>query len=297
MKNSAKDISIIIVTYNSSNYIINCLSSIIRAIEGSNFEIILIDNNSTDDSVEIVKQIEYPLNVILNHKNVGFARACNQGIKLANAKYIFLLNPDTELLNDCLSIFFDFMENKENDLVWCVGAKIYDEYNNPSKSYGHFSTFLDIISEQFGIKGLLLKIPKIRSSIRNKAINQNTEVPFIIGCDMFIRLSVLDKIGLFNEQFFLNFEETELSWRAQKAGFKSIVLPEANILHYSSKSFPNLQSYLTQLWFGQLLFFKLTHNHFIFLLAKVIHLIGSMLRFILKFDENYLKHAKKILSV
>ena len=245
----------------------------------------------------VIYKLSPSLKFIQNTENKGFATACNQGINLAKGKYIFLLNPDTELLNESLNIFFDFMEKKENDLIWCIGAQLYDEYNKPSKSYGNFPTVFDVVSEQFGIKGLLLKIPQIRSSVKQKTMNRNIEVPFVMGCNMFIRRSLLDKIGLFNENFFLNFEETELSWRANKAGYKSIVLSEAKILHYSGKSFPNLQSYLTHLWFGQLLFFKLTHHHFIFLLAKVIHLIGSMLRFMFKFDKNYLTHVKKILSI
>jgi len=114
---------------------------------------------------------------------------------------------------------------------------------------------------------------------------------------MFIRKSVLNEIGLFNERFFLNFEETELSWRANKAGFKSVILPEAKILHYSGRSFIDLKSYLIYLWYGQLLFFKLTQRHSIFIFAKSIHLLGTVLRLIFKFDKYYWNHFKNILSI
>jgi GT2 family glycosyltransferase len=290
-------ISIIIITYNSKGYLSKCLKSLELNNNREFFEVVVIDNNSTESILDIINESKCPLFFIQNNKNVGFARACNEGIKSAKGKYIFLLNPDTELLNTSLDIFFDFMEKKENELVWCVGAQLYDEYKTPSKSYGHFPNLFDIIFEQFGIKGLLLKIPKLRQLIKHKIINQNREVPFVMGCDMFIRKSVLNEIGIFNERFFLNYEETELSWRANKAGFKSVILPKAKILHYSGRSFTDLKSYLSYLWYGQLLFFKLTQRHSIFIIAKSIHLLGTVLRLIFKFDKFYWNHFKNILSI
>ncbi len=291
------EISIIIVTYNSYHNIKYCLNSLFKSKLFLTFEAIIVDNNSTDRTVEQIKKLPFDLKLIENNSNLGFARACNEGIKSAKGKYIFLLNPDTELLNTSLDIFFDFMEKKENELVWCVGAQLYNEFNNPAKSNGHFPTLLDVIYEQSGIKGLLLKIPQLKDSIKHKIIIQNREVPFVMGCDMFIRKSVLNEVGLFNERFFLNYEETELSWRANKAGFKSVILPEAKILHYSGRSFTDLKSYLSYLWYGQLLFFKLTQRHSIFIFAKSIHLLGTVLRLIFKFDKFYWNHFKNILSI
>jgi GT2 family glycosyltransferase len=276
---------------------LGCLNSIIRQSENSQPEIIVIDNNSVDDSVKLVKQFGYPINLILNDNNIGFARACNQGIQLAKGNYIFLLNPDTELLNDALNIFFDFMEKKGNELVWCVGAQIFNEYRNPSKSYGHFPTLFDVFFEQFGIKGILLKCFRTKNLIQNKIINQILEVPYVMGCDMFIKKRVLDKIGLFNEKFFLNFEETELSLRAKKAGYVSIILPNVKILHYSGKSFLDLKDYLSHLWLGQLLFFRVTKNSIKFYIVKILHIIGTLLRLFIKLDPYYLYHLRKIYSI
>lgn len=291
------EVSVIIVSYNSSNTIHYCLNSLFKFSPISFFEVILIDNYSTDSSVEIIKSLPFDLKLIQNNSNIGFARACNQGIKQAKGKYIFLLNPDTKLLNDAFSIFINFMKKKENEEVWCVGAKLFDKSGAPSKSYGRFPNLVDVISEQIGVKGLLLKLFGNNYLKKRNLIKEQKIIPFVMGCNMFIRKSDLEKIGLFDEQFFLNFEETELSWRAEKLGYKSMILPEAKILHYSGKSFTDLQSYLNHLWLGQLLFFKLTHNRSIFLFVKLIHLTGALLRFTFKFDKNYLINAKKILSV
>ena len=290
-------VSIIIVTYNSSNTILDCLYSIFKFGLDLSFEVINIDNNSLDKTVKVIKSLPFNLKLIQNNSNIGFARACNQGIKLAKGKYIFLLNPDTKFLNDAISFFLKFMEKKENEEVWCVGAQLFDEYNEPTKTFGKFPNLFDVLFEQIGLKGLLLRVFGKKYLSSRILIKQQLIVPFVMGCNMFIRKSALENIGLFNEMFFLNYEETELSWRAKKNGLRSMILPEAKILHYSGKSFTDLQSYLNHLWLGQLLFFRLTHSRISFLLAKVIHLSGAFLRFVFKFDKNYMKYAKKILSV
>lgn len=290
-------VSIIIINYNSKEYLQRCIESINLRSKNILFEIIVLNNSSTNHLDDLIGENYPTIKLINNQSNVGYGIANNIGIKLTDSKYIFLLNPDTVLLNDGLNTFYNFMEKQGNESVWCVGAQLYDEYKTPSKSYGHFPNLFDIIFEQFGIKGLLLKIPKLRKLIKDKIINQNREVPFVMGCDMFIRKSVLNEVGLFNERFFLNFEETELSWRAHKAGFKSVILPEAKILHYSGRSFTDLKSYLSYLWYGQLLYFRLTQGHLIFIFAKSIHLLGTVLRLIIKFDKFYWNHFKNILSI
>lgn len=118
-----------------------------------------------------------------------------------------------------------------------------------------------------------------------------------MGCNMFIRREALDKIGHFNESFFLNYEEVELSWRAKKKGFISIVLPQVIIKHYSGKSFKNLQEYLNHLWLGQVYFFKFTRRKGYYNLIKIIHLIGSSFRYALKMDKNYLYQFRNIKAV
>lgn len=295
--NSGVKISVVIVTYNSENYLKACFNS----IQNSNLiditEIIVIDNNSVDNTQNLIKEFEYDIKFILNTLNIGFAAACNQGIDLSKGEYIFVLNPDTILLNDSLSIFYNFMENYKNIEVWCVGAQLYDEKNKPLKSFNNFPSITNVITEQLGIKGLLLKIPFIYNSVKYKKLNSISAVSFVMGCDMFIRKTVLDEIGLFNDRFFLNYEETELSWRAKKAGYRSIIHPEATIIHYSGKSFTDLKSYLSHLWYGQLMFFKLTQSRSKFYIAKVFHLLGAFFRVVIKLDKFYWFHLKKIWSI
>ncbi|MBK7378616.1 MAG: glycosyltransferase family 2 protein [Ignavibacteriales bacterium] len=290
-------ISVIIVTYNSENYIADCIKSVLKYSHKCLAEIILVDNNSEDNTLTILNKFKDHINILTNDKNYGFARACNRGIQASTGDYIMILNPDTKFKNDVLNYFISFIDNNRYNNVWCVGAQLFDDYEKATKSHGNFPNILDVFLEQIGIKWLILRIiPK--SYIAKKRLHlRNTFVHYVLGSSMFIRKNVFNEIGLFDERFFLNFEEAELSWRAKKAGYKSMILPEAKILHYAGKSFPDKKNYLSHLWLGQLLFFKLTKNRFIFLIAKILHLFGSAIRLIIRFDNFYVLHLKKIKSI
>ena len=290
-------LSIIIVTYNSGAYIIDCLKSILSKKFVLPREIIIVDNYSNDDTLLQVKNFSREILILENFSNVGYAIACNQGIKKANGSYILLLNPDTSLVNEVEIIFTQFLEKIENKNVWCVGAQLLDRYGKDIKSFGKFPFVFDVLFEQIGIKRILLRYWDKLTENKRHSNYLNSEVPYILGCDMFIRKRVLEEIGLFDERFFLNFEETELAWRANKAGYKCMLLPSARIIHYSGKSFKDLKSYLSHLWFGQLMFFKITQSKSVFYTVKVIHLFGSSLRLIIKLDKFYWIHFKKIWSI
>lgn len=296
MKSEAA-ISIIIVTYNSEQFVLNCLRSIFSSILDSTLEVIIIDNNSRDFTKRIIKDNYKDVVLLENSGNVGFATANNQGCKIAKGKYILLLNPDTEVSKNALEKFYYYMENKRNENVWCVGGQLVDENGSPSKSYGRFPNLFDVFSEQSGLKGIALKISGKKWFSRNRWIEKSKNVPFVMGCNMFIRKDALEEVGYFNESFYLNYEEVELSWRAKQKGYINMVLPEVKIKHYSGKSFGSKKDYLIHLWFSQVLFFKITRNKIHFNLIKGIHLLGAMLRFGIKRDNIYLHHIKNILAI
>ncbi|MFZ5948085.1 MAG: glycosyltransferase family 2 protein [Stygiobacter sp.] len=285
-------VSIIIITYNSSSYIKNCLISVIKFIQHYQYEIIIIDNNSDDNIENIISEFQNVF-FIKNKDNIGFARACNQAIKISQGEYIFLLNPDTIILNNVFEIFIKYMESDENKNIWCVGGQLVSEFDEPIKSELNFPTIFKVILEQSGIKGILIKVfGKLYS--RKNVIKSEKGVDVIAGADLFIKKDLQKEIGFFNEKFFLNYEEAELFWRAKKLGYKSYLLPQAKICHFSSKSFSSKKSYLFHLWYGQLLFFKLTHKKFVFTIIKVIHLLGVFARLIVKLDLDYYEHFLKV---
>lgn len=290
-------VSIIIVSFNSKNFIIKCLESIFSNVKNVQYEIIIVDNASIDNTIGEVENKFNNVLLIKNSKNVGFAKANNQAIKIARYKYILLLNPDVELKEDVIGLCYDFMERNENIMVWCCGASIFNEHNQPSKSYGYYSSVKKIFFEQFGLDRIFKKYFNKKFEIDFYDFgNLPIEVPFIIGADMFIRKEILNKIGLFDEDFDLNFEETELSYRASRLGYKSMLLPYVKITHLGSQSFKNNE----QQWFyyrkNEILFAKKCFSLFNYSLIYIIYIIGTLLRVLLGFDDYDLLLLKHILN-
>lgn len=226
-------ISVIIVNYNTLELTKNTIQSIIDKTKEVKYEIILVDNDSNDGSKDYFSKDYYKTQIkfIKNDENLGFGKANNIGINLAKGKYIFLLNSDTLLINNSLKILFDFME-KNNDVGIC-GANLYDEEKFPTHSYGRLpNAFMDI--NDFCLK-IYYKIFKKRLDFNYK--NEVKQVGYITGADMFIRKSALDSVGTFDSDFFMYFEETELTSRIKKQGYKIFSVPEAKIIHLEGKSF------------------------------------------------------------
>ncbi|MDN5284318.1 MAG: hypothetical protein JWR38_592 [Mucilaginibacter sp.] len=230
------NVSIIIVNYNTTDLTIKCIESIKRFTVKNSYEVILIDNASQDRSILKVPEIFPEIKFIANDTNVGFGRANNIGIKMALGKYVFLLNTDAFLLSDAIFSFWTFMEGKENANIACCGGALVDENKETVVSYGNFPSVLEAFSS-IGFFVLYKKYYKrhIHSGVLNYS-EEAREVDFICGADMFIRRSVLDKVGLFDPDFFLYFEETELSFRIFKAGYKSFIIPNVNIIHLGGGS-------------------------------------------------------------
>lgn len=290
----ATDVSIIIVNYNSTDYLVGCLNSIISQSTAVAYEIIVVDNNSIQGDLCKIKN-QFPSIQLINiDKNVGFASANNVGIKQAEGKYIFLLNPDIKLLNDCIKIFYDFLQQHQE--AWCCGGNVEDEFGNPANSWGKLPTITKVFFEQTGFhlifKSIYKKFQRIYPG-NNKSV---MEVPFIIGADMFIRKSSLDIIGLFNESFFLNCEETELSFRANKSGFKSFLIPSARLIHYVSKSFSSKEEYFYHLRKSEVQLFKLLYPGIKYHIVKYLMIYGALVRYIISGNRIHLKLVKEIIK-
>lgn len=229
------DVSIIIVNYNTLNMTKEAIDSIIEKTQEISYEIILVDNASTDGSIEFFEN-NYKDKIIFikNKVNLGFGKANNRGIEKARGKYIFLLNSDTLLINNTIKILFDFME--KNLICAVCGGNLYDKNLKPCHSYGNkIPSLLTEIDQKFNF------IKKIFYKLSNKRVDFNytnipKEVGYITGADMFIRKSVLNEVGVFDEDFFMYCEESELTYRIVKNGYKIYSVPSAKIIHLESKS-------------------------------------------------------------
>ncbi len=237
------NLSIIIVNYNTKELTKQCIESIIKTAVDFSYEIILIDNASNDGSLPML-QNEFPqIKFIRNRKNIGFAKANNQGIKVSHGDFILLLNSDTIVLEGCLRKTLDFFCDYPKAEI--VGCQVLNNDGSMQYSCSHFPNILTEII--LFTKNILkyfwdpvtyyrymhyLKPDKIRS------------VDAVSGCFLCAKRETFNKIGLLDEHFFMYYEDTEFCLRAKKNGIYTFYFPEAKIIHLHGKSNDKL-SYAT----------------------------------------------------
>lgn len=285
------EVSIIIVNYNTLELTKNTINSVIEKTKNLKYEIILIDNASIDGSVEFFEK-EYKNKIIFikNNENLGFGKANNKGIEIARGKYVFLLNPDTLLINNAIKILFDFMEKNENCGI--CGGNLYDLKMKPMHSYKQ-----RIPSLKTEIDDNLNLMRKIYTKLLMKRTDfnyteKNLEVGYITGADMFIRKKVLEESGYFDEDFFMYCEESELTLRIKKLGYKVISVPKAKIIHLESKSIGIKEKKEHLGKESHYKYFYKTGNLKTCKYAYYISQAGYFLRFLVSFNKDYLKLIK-----
>lgn len=281
------DVSIIIVTFNSEKYILPCIKSILEKMESLKYQIIVVDNNSEDNTIQSLKN-NYPnVKVIENKFNYGFAKANNIAIKESNSKYVFLLNPDTILINNVVNIFYNFMEKEGNLDFSCIGGTIFNEDNSLQESFGKYPSIKQILFE-FGLKSIFPNFYNENLSTGFKDYKfELKEVEHIIGAGMFIRRDVLNKIGYFDEDFFLYYEETELCYRMKKNNFKLFYVPESKLLHYKGKSESPTINKLKIIEQSKYLFFEKCYGFNTRIIANLLYIIKFLLAYLLTFNKKY----------
>lgn len=253
------DISIVIVNYNVKAFLKQCLFSIQKAKKNLIVETFVVDNNSIDGSVEMLRK-EFPnIYLIANQGNVGFAKACNQAIKKAKGDFILLLNPDTVIREDSLTSCLHFMSNNEN--AGSLGVKMINgkgEFLPESKR--SLPTAKSAFYKIFGLSTLFPN-SKIFGKYQLKYLNKDEthEVEVLSGAFMFIRKSVLDKIGYLDESFFMYGEDIDLSYRIIKAGYKNYYFSGTTIIHYKGESTKKASIKYVKIFYNAMLIFANKH--------------------------------------
>ena len=238
------DVSVIIVNYNTSALIADCLRSIFHLTKGITFEIIIADNNSEKD---LELKLRSSVGDIGNHcvkylllpENIGFGRANNEGWKMAQGRNILFLNPDTILINNAIKILSDFLDS--NNKAGACGGNLYDAAGNPTLSFRRWLPgWLWETDELFNT------IPQ-RLVYGNKRLFNPTDRPlrvaYITGADLMVKKEVLALTDGFHKDFFMYYEETDLCARIKKHGWKIFNVPEAKIIHLEGGSFGSKTEY------------------------------------------------------
>jgi GT2 family glycosyltransferase len=229
-------LSVIIVNYNVRAYLEQCLRTVFTALDGIAGEVFVVDNLSTDGSLEMVRDKFPQVHLIANRENVGFSRANNQAIRLAKGEYVLLLNPDTIVGEDVFHKVLAFLD--AHPRAGGLGVKMIDGTGRflPESKRGLPTPQVAF----FKIIGLTRLFPKSRLFGRyhlgHLPENETARIEILSGACMFLRKTVLEKVGLLDESFFMYGEDIDLSYRITLGGYENWYLPEARIVHYKGES-------------------------------------------------------------
>jgi len=229
-------LSVIIVSYNVQHFLEQCLYSVFNSGKDIDFDVWVVDNNSIDGSVEMVQQKFPQVHVIANKENVGFSKANNQAIIASKAEYVLLLNPDTLVEEDTFKKTIAFMDSKPD--AGGLGVYMQDGKGNflPESKRG-LPTPEIAFYKIFGLSALFPNSKKFGKYHLTYLDKQKIhEIDVLSGAFMLMRKSVLEKIGLLDETFFMYGEDIDLSYRIIKGGFKNYYFPDTKIIHYKGES-------------------------------------------------------------
>lgn len=268
------NISIIIVNYNTREVTKQCLDSIFKWTKDVSFEVIVVDNNSHDGSKDMLAS--YPnIKYVQSGGNLGFGKANNLGYKFSSGRYILLLNSDTYLLNNAIKCFVDEFD-KLPPTVGCIGGWLRSPDGDITNSYGQIPNIYSAINNSFGLylRGLGIK-PTQKKEYDDTAKSKHVE--YVMGADICIRREVVEKCGMFDPDFFMYYEESEMQYRYRQSGYTSMIVPTPLIVHLecvSSKvenkkySYSNRQTFFN----SYMLYMKKTCSPLVYLFFRIVFL-------------------------
>lgn len=232
--NSAQaQISIIIVNWNAGLQLAELVSSISQYHHDLVSSVIIVDNASTDNSLAQIRDpqdLPFKLQLIHNADNRGFAKACNQGAAIAASEYLLFLNPDTRLFENSLPAPLNFMRQPENVDVGIVGIQLLNEQGDVAKSCARFPSLRLWMAQVLGLDRVRW-LRHLGVHMNDWPHDKTRNVDHVIGAFYFIRRSLFELLGGFDERFFVYLEDIELSLRASKSGWKSFYLTDGQAFH------------------------------------------------------------------
>ncbi len=229
-------LTVIIVNYNVAYFLEQCLISVKDAIKNMDAEVIVVDNNSVDESVEMIREKFSWVNLIANKENTGFSVANNQAMRIAKGEYVLLLNPDTLVEVDTFEKVVNFMD--EHPDAGGLGVKMVDGKGIylPESKRGLPTPWVSFC-KIFGLSRLFPKSKKFNwYHLGHLDKDEIHEIEILSGAFMLMRKAALDKVGLLDEAFFMYGEDIDLSWRIIQGGYKNYYYPKTSIIHYKGES-------------------------------------------------------------
>lgn len=277
-----KSLSIIIVNWNGLSVIIDCIGSILKNVKDIDYEIIVVDNNSSDGSPEAIEKNFSDVKLIKLGENTGFAKANNVGIKKSSAKYVMLLNPDTIIISDAVQKMVEYLDiNKKTGII---GPKLVYENGNFQVSCGRIPNFLTEFSDHF----LLSKIFFLNKIFHDRFIETQysdiIKVGWLSGACFITRSVIFENIGLLDEQFFMYMEDVDFCQRIKEAGWDVVYYPDVTIKHLCGYGIKKADFQIIVKNTNSLFkYYKKQFNKVLCFILKISFFIGTILRILLFF--------------
>lgn len=243
-------LSVIILNYNVSYFLRQCILSVQESLVGIESEIIVVDNNSQDDSNKMVQHYFPDISFIQNKKNVGFSKANNQAVAIAKGKYVCILNPDTAVQKNTFKKAIEFADSKQD--LGALGVKLIDGTGN----------FLPESKRNIPLpKVAFYKILGLKSrkySYYSDHVNETETAPVevLVGAFMLLKREVYNEVGGFDEDYFMYGEDIDLSYKLLKANYKNYYLSTVSVLHYKGESTTKDRVYLKRFYGAMHIFYK-----------------------------------------
>jgi N-acetylglucosaminyl-diphospho-decaprenol L-rhamnosyltransferase len=279
----ASNISLIIVNYNTNQLLLGYLNTFVEDVGEIPLEIWVVDNASTDESLDKIKSYFPDVHLITNDTNQGYAKANNQILAQANGEIFILLNPDTIVRPGALNEFLRTFESDGD--IGVIGPQVLNPNGSIQPSCGKFaSVWTEFLFQSFLFKIVPSPFPLGREVhwLQQGQYKNKHEVDWVTGACLAIRKEVIDKIGLLDEAFFMYGEDMDWCWRVKKVGYKVCYQPAAKIVHYSRQaSSQDFKAWIRRYTKGQLRFIEKTHSYTYKALCGLWICLGSFLRIIL----------------
>ena len=264
------DVSVIIVNWNTKDLLKNCLNSVYQTIHDLTFEIIVVDNASSDGSLEMLQQNFPGVIQIGNQENRGFGAANNQAFAVMQGKYALLLNTDALLTPDAVKRLWTFGEVNSDAAIVC--GQLLNADGSKQNSIASFPSLLTLAANTSVLEYMFpQKFPSKRYEHAGPI-----QVDSAIGACMMIRKKALDEVGVFDERYFFFFEETDLAYAMHKAGWKTYHIPDAFIYHLQGQSIGGNVRSRIEFYRSRYKFFSKWHSRSYYLAARAL-IFGRLL--------------------
>lgn len=274
------DVSVIVVNWNTRDLLRDCLKSVYEHTSQLEFEIIVVDNASTDDSCEMVHGLFPQIILIANDTNKGYAAALNQGMRVAQGRYFLILNSDTLICNATIEKTIGYADDHPEAAV--IGCQVWEDEETIQMTCFSFPGLLNLVLSVFGFSRFF-KYNRFfgREWMLWWRRDEERQVDVVSGMYMLVNKQAIEQVGLMSEDYFLYFEETDWCYRFAQAGWKSLFWPGAKIMHMHGGSHSTRQAELAmfiQLHKSNLIYLKKHKSRFQYAAGRLLLLVSVSLR-------------------